>query len=157
MTQHWRRNSMVRSAGCAAACIIHEPARGVLWVSQVTAGKKNCCRWEIAGSKSAMSWESEAPNQLWVGNRERANELLTRDPALLTPRAAQFASYPGGHNEGFPDTFKQLFLDFYGSIENGSFKDHPTYPTFADGHREIQLCEAIFESAQQERWVKLPT
>ena len=128
-------------------------ARGVMWVSQVTAGKKNSLRWEIAASEQAMNWDSESPNQLWIGNREKANEMLTRDPALMMPRAAQFANYPGGHNEGFPDTFKQLFVDFYGAIENGTYQSDPQFPTFADGHREILLCEAIFRSAQERRWV----
>lgn len=100
-----------------------------------------------------MNWDSESPNQLWIGQREKANEMLTRDPALMLPRAAQFANYPGGHNEGFPDTFKQLFVDFYGAIENGTYQSAPPYPTFADGHREILLCEAILRSAQERRWV----
>ncbi len=128
-------------------------ARGVMWVSQVNAGKKNSLRWEIAASEQAMNWDSESPNQLWIGQREKANEMLTRDPALMLPRAAQFANYPGGHNEGFPDTFKQLFVDFYGAIENGTYQSAPPYPTFADGHREILLCEAILRSAQERRWV----
>ncbi len=130
-------------------------ASGVMWVSQVTAGKKNALRWEIAASEQAMNWDSESPNQLWIGQREKANELLTRDPALMSSRAAQFANYPGGHNEGFPDTFKQLFVDFYGAIESGAYQSEPKYPTFADGHREILLCEAIFRSAQERRWVDI--
>ncbi len=130
-------------------------ASGVMWVSQVTAGKKNSLRWEIAASEQAMNWDSESPNQLWIGQREKANELLTRDPALMSSRAAQFANYPGGHNEGFPDTFKQLFVDFYGAIENGAYQSEPMYPTFADGHREILLCEAVFRSAQERRWVDI--
>ena len=73
----------------------------------------------------------------------------------MSPRAAQFANYPGGHNEGFPDTFKQLFVDFYGAIESGAYQLEPLYPTFADGHREILLCEAIFRSAQERRWVDI--
>jgi len=44
--------------------------RGVLWVSQVTAGRKNCCRYELAGSNCALEWVSEKPNELWVGYRE---------------------------------------------------------------------------------------
>ncbi len=131
-------------------------ASGVMWVSQVNAGKKNALRFEIAASEQSLNWDSESPNQLWIGKRETANELLTRDPALMKSRAAKFANYPGGHNEGFPDTFKQLFLDFYGSIESGAYLTEPSYPTFADGHREILLCEAIFQSAQQRRWVDVP-
>lgn len=130
-------------------------ARGVMHVSQVTAGHKNCIRWEIAGSNQSMAWNSQRPDELWLGNRERSNESLLRDPALLSDRARVFAQYPGGHNEGFPDTFKQLFRAFYQSIEDRSVDLPATYPTFEDGHREIVLCEAILESAQQQRWIEL--
>lgn len=127
-------------------------AKGVMWVSQITGGRKNCLRWEISGSNKAMSWNSESPNELWNGYRNKPNEMLTRDPALLSDRASNFANYPGGHNEGFPDTFKQLFRDFYSCIENETFKDCPTFPTFQDGHREILICEAILASAKSGRW-----
>ena len=45
-------------------------AKGSLWVSQVTAGRKNMVRYEIAGSKCALAWNSEEPNELWIGHRE---------------------------------------------------------------------------------------
>ncbi len=127
-------------------------ARGVLYVSQVTAGRKNSLRWEVAGTKQALSWESEQPNQLWIGHRDHPNQTLTRDPALLQGRATQFSDYPGGHNEGFPDTFKQLFRDFYQSIEKQTYDSAPTFPNFADGHREILICEAIMRSARENAW-----
>ena len=128
-------------------------ANGSLWVSQTTAGRKNCLRFEIAGSESAISFNSESPNTLWVGHRDRPNELLTRDPALLSAPAAEIASYPGGHNEGFPDTFKQLFRTFYRYIAVGDFKSRRNFPTFDDGHYEVLICEAILKSHQQQSWV----
>ncbi len=67
----------------------------------------------------------------------------------MAPSASKFASYPGGHNEGFPDTFNQLFRAFYGHIEQGDFSAPCPYPTFEDGHHEILLCEAIIESHKQ--------
>lgn len=129
--------------------------QGVIHVSQVTAGKKNCLRYELAGSRQSLSWNSERPNELQVGYRDRANETLIRDPALLSKRAAGFAGYPGGHNEGFPDTFKQLFRDFYGYIKAGDFAAKPSFPTFLDGHREIEICEAILRSHRSGQWVNL--
>ena len=129
--------------------------RGCLHVSQMTAGRKNCLRLEIAGSKQSIAWSSEHPNELWIGNRDRANESLIRDPALLREEASALANYPGGHNEGFPDTFKQLFSAFYGYIEAGDFKNPKPFPTFEDGHREILLCEAILESHHKQRWVEV--
>jgi predicted dehydrogenase len=129
-------------------------AVGCLTVSQVTAGRKNCLRYEIAGSRTALAWDSERPNELWIGHRERANELLPRDPALLHADVRRFTNYPGGHNEGFPDTFKQLFRAVYESIETGD-RPTPPFPTFADGHREVVLCEAILQSHRERRWVDL--
>lgn len=127
--------------------------RGVLWVSQVTAGRKNMIRYELAGSQSAIAWESERPNELWIGHRDRPNEVLVRDPGLLTAGVRQYANYPGGHNEGFPDSFKQLFRSFYNAISHGTYQTAPSFPTFADGHREVLLCEAVLQSHQERRWV----
>ncbi|MEQ8791905.1 MAG: Gfo/Idh/MocA family oxidoreductase [Pirellulaceae bacterium] len=130
-------------------------ARGVLWVSQVTAGRKNCLRFEIAGARESLAWNSEQPNELWIGRRDEPNQSLLRDPALLSEPARAYADYPGGHNEGFPDTFKQCFRAFYDYIEAGDFAAPPTFPTFADGHREIMLCEAILASHRRQGWVQL--
>jgi len=130
-------------------------ANGSLWVSQTTAGRKNCLRLEIGGAHQALGWNSQSPNRLWIGHRDQANEELLRDPSLLSAAAQRVCSYPGGHNEGFPDTFKQLFRAFYGSIERGDFLTAATFPTFADGHREIVLCEAILRSHRERRWCEV--
>jgi len=132
-------------------------ANGCLWVSQTTAGRKNCLRYEIAGSQQSFAWNSEVPNELWIGHRDRPNEMLIRDPALMSASARAIASYPGGHNEGFPDTFKQLFRSFYGYVAAGDFTAPPPFPTFADGHREVLLCEAVLRSAREGRWVEVST
>jgi predicted dehydrogenase len=128
-------------------------ARGVLWVSQTTAGRKNCLRYEIAGAERALAWNSERPNELWIGHRSEANQQLIRDPALLSSTARSFTGYPGGHNEGYPDTFKACFRAFYQCVADPA---HPVmYPTFEEGHREIVLCEAILKSHREERWITL--
>jgi predicted dehydrogenase len=132
-------------------------ASGCFTVSQVTAGRKNCIRFEVAGARAALAWNSERPDELWVGRRDQPNELLPRDPALLHPDVRRFANYPGGHNEGFPDTFKQLFRAVYDYIEAGDWKAPRPFPTFADGHREVVLCEAILRSHREQRWVEVPS
>jgi len=137
---------MIRFKGGACGC---------LWVSQVTAGRKNCLRFELTGSKCALAWCSEQPNELWIGHRDRSNEQLIRDPALVGDEARKFINYPGGHNEGFPDTFKQCFRAFYGYIQAGDLSKPAPFPTFADGHREIVLCEAILKSHREDRWVQV--
>lgn len=128
-------------------------ARGCFTVSQVTAGRKNCLRFDIAGSKTSLAWDSEEPNTITIGHRDRANESLIRDPSLLAPRVQPFANYPGGHAEGFPDSFKQLYRAIYDAI--GGAKGELLYPTFTDGHREVLVCEAILKSHREQRWVKV--
>ncbi len=130
-------------------------AQGVLFVSQVTAGRKNMLRYEIAASGGAAAWDSERPNELWLGRRDGPSETLVRDPAQLGALASGYSDYPGGHNEGFPDTFKQCFRAFYQAIDSGAAPDEVQYPTFEEGHHEIQLCDAILQSHREERWVAL--
>ena len=128
-------------------------ARGALTVSQVTAGRKNCIRFDIAASQCGLTWDSEEPNTLRIGRRDRLNEELSRDPALLSPAVRPFANYPGGHAEGFPDSFKQLFRAVYEAIDTGT--SSIPYPTFADGDRAVRLCEAILRSHREQGWVRV--
>jgi predicted dehydrogenase len=63
--------------------------------------------------------------------------------------------FPGGHNEGSPDTFRQNFCAFYECIDAGDFSAEPMFPMFADGYREIRLCEAILKGNRESRWIEL--
>ncbi len=129
--------------------------RGVITVSQVSAGRKNQMKLEIAGSKKTFAWNSEAPNEMWIGNRDGYNESLMRDPSLVHAEARSVISFPGGHNEGFPDTSKQMFREVYAAVEAGRQPEKPTYPTFADGYRELLICERILESNRRQGWVEV--
>lgn len=129
--------------------------KGSVTVSQVAAGRKNRLNIEISGSKSNFEWCSEKPNEMWIGKRDASNQQLMKDPALFTPEAAGLISFPGGHNEGFPDTSKQMFKEVYAAIREGKQPENPTYPTFADGFRELLICERIIESHRSQAWVKI--
>jgi predicted dehydrogenase len=128
---------------------------GVVTVAQVCSGRKNRLFFEINGSKSSLAWDGENPNELWIGNRTSPNQVLLKDPSLMAPEVRETASYPGGHSEGFPDTFKQLYRKVYDYIFRGDFTRPPDFPTFADGHYEMVLCEAIERSAKEKTWVTI--
>jgi predicted dehydrogenase len=130
-------------------------AHGVMTVSQVSAGRKARLWFEIDGSEGSLAFDSESPNSLWIGRRDRACEVLPKDPGLQSPESRGYAAYPGGHAEGYPDTFVQLFKDFYSYIAAGDFRAPRTFPTFETGHDELLLCEAIAESAQKRSWVSV--
>lgn len=130
-------------------------ARGVMTVSQVSSGRKNRLFFEINGSKSSLIWDSEIPNQLMIGHRPEPNQLLIKDPSLMSSSAQWTAAYPGGHTEGFPDTFKQLQSAVYQYIAAGDYQSKPTFPTFLDGHNTILVDEAILKSARENRWIDI--
>lgn len=128
-----------RTRGCAAA-------------SQVSAGRKNRLGVEICGTRASVEWSQERPDELWIGQRDNANQIMIKDPSLLKPAARGFADLPGGHSEGYDDTFKQVFRRFYGSIAGGA----PEYPQFADGLRQLKILDSVLKSNDTRGWVDVP-
>ncbi len=128
-------------------------ARGSVAISQISAGRKNSLRWEIDGSDASAAWDSETPDHLWIGHRERPNELLLRNPALMGPAGRAAAALPAGHVEGFGDTFGALFRAVYADVVAGRPAERPPYATFADGHDEMLVGDAVAESGRTGRWV----
>jgi predicted dehydrogenase len=127
--------------------------RGVCSLSQVSAGRKNCIDWELDGSTAALWWASEMPESLWIGHRGRPNEVVGKDPALMTPEGAAMAAYPAAHIEGYPDTFRAMFAAVYRDIDAGGPSAGPPYATFADGHDAVLVTDAVAASAVDGRWV----
>jgi predicted dehydrogenase len=126
-------------------------ARGAVTISQVSAGRKNSLVFEIDGSESSAWWDSERPDKLWLGHRGKPSELLQRDPALLNAEGRRSTNLPGGHVEGFADTFKNLYAAVYSAVAEG--KPGAGYPTFADGHEQMQVNEAVRLSSSARTWI----
>ncbi len=128
--------------------------RGSFTASQVSAGRKNRLSIEICGTRSSVAWDQERPNELWVGHRDSGNQIVLKDPSLLKPAARTYADLPGGHSEGYDDTFKQLFRRFHASI--GEAGGTPEYPQFADGLRQLTIVNAALHSHRTRSWVDVP-
>lgn len=126
-------------------------ARGVMSTSQISHGRKNALTWDIAGANGSAAWASETPDTLWLGHRDAPNQTLHRDAGLMNRAGAAAASLPGGHVEGFADTFHALFRAIYADVAKGSRAS--TYASFADGHAEMLLCDAVIQSAATGTWV----
>lgn len=132
-------------------------ARGVFSVSQVSPGRKNRLSFEVDASQAAFSWDQEHPNDLWIGRRNLPNMVLGRDPSLMVSEAASMAHLPGGHQEGWPDALRNLFTDFYSTVDarrNGE-AHLPSFASLAEGHRVMQLVEAIMKSNSVRGWVRV--
>jgi len=144
----------ISTEDCATILLRYEDGtRGAVTVSQISAGRKNSLLVEVDGSTSAVGWNSERPDELWIGHRGRPNELLLRDPAILNEEGRRAASLPGGHAEGFADTFRALYAAVYRAVSAG--KPSEGYPTFADGHDEMLVCDAVARSHREQRWVEV--
>ena len=150
-------NTVTRSMGTEDVATIllrfANGARGSVAVSQISAGRKNSLQWEIDGADAAAAWDSETPDHLWIGHRDRPNEVLLRNPALMGAAGRAAAALPAGHVEGFADTFGALFRAIYADVAAGRPNPDPPYATFAAGHDEMLVNDAIAESARTGRWV----
>jgi predicted dehydrogenase len=131
-----------------------ERTRGNVTASQVSAGRKNRLNIEIYGTRSSVAWDQERPDELWVGHRDTGNQIFLKDPSLLKPAARSYADLPGGHSEGYDDTFKQVFRRFYASISNPG--GVPEYPQFVDGLRQLTILNAALQSHRTRGWVDVP-
>jgi predicted dehydrogenase len=134
-------------------------AKGAFSVGQICSGHKNDLVLEVCGSKASLKWHQEEQNVLWIGHRDRANEVLAKDPALLADPARPYAHLPGGHQEAWADAFANLMRDIYGFIAAGKSPGDPHPPAFAtfkDGYRANAIVEAILASAKAGSvWTKV--
>lgn len=139
---------------CSILFRFENGAIGSVNVSQVTAGRKNQQIISISGSKCALHWDSEDSQELWIGRRETFNQKVAKDPSILSEAAQKVTGYPGGHVEGFPDTFKVQFDKFYQAVREKD-PSKREFANFEDGLREMILNDKVYESAHKRAWVKI--
>jgi predicted dehydrogenase len=130
-----------------------ERARGAFTASQVNVGCKNRLAIEIYGTKSGVAWSQERPDELWIGHRNSPNQVIVKDPSLMQPAAKSYADLPGGHSEGYDDTFKQIFRRFYKAVLDPNME--PEYPQFVDGLRQLTVLDAEMTSSKTRAWVDI--
>jgi predicted dehydrogenase len=137
-------------------CEFDNGARGQFATGAICAGHKNDLTIEVCGSRQSLRWEQERPNELWIGRREAPNQTLLKDPPLLDKTIRGYAALPGGHNEAWPDAFRNLMRNILGFIAGGRdprTADEITFPTFATGYRIACIVDAIAASAKAGgRW-----
>ena len=129
-------------------------ALGSVVVSQVSPGRKNRLWIEWDASEATLAFDQERPETLWRGRRDGA-ALAVRDAAVLSEPAARFSTLPAGHPKGYADCFDAFVADAYAAIRSGDVPEG--MPRFADGHRAVQITEAVLHSADADGvWTDVP-
>lgn len=88
-------------------------AHGSLTVNQVAAGRKNRLYFEIYGDKAALAYDSERPNEMWVGRRDGNNQTIMLPTVVNRRPCPGAAEYPesGAQDQADPGDVIRFDLD----------------------------------------------
>ncbi|MBP9903151.1 MAG: Gfo/Idh/MocA family oxidoreductase [Verrucomicrobiota bacterium] len=118
-------------------------------------GRKNHIAIEINGSKGSLYFNFEDMNRLKFFNhddpkdRQGFRDIMVTQPNGVHPYIAPW--WGSGHVLGYEHPFVHAVADFVNACVEGK----PVAPTFEDGLRNQQVLEAVEQSANTGRWVKL--
>ena len=130
-------------------------APGSFTTSQVCNGIKSSPEFMIAGSECTYAWSHLHPQELWIGHRDKPNEILLENSQLMHDSVKRFAFLPAGHPLGYNDAVLNLFRDFYGHLVTHELDSQGRRPTFRTGAEEMRILESILESVDEEAWITL--
>jgi len=123
-------------------------------ISQLSAGRKNRLWIEVDGTHQSAVFDQEQPEQLWIGS-EAGAEILVRDPTRGSAEQRRLSLLPAGHPQGYAQCFENYVVDSYAAVDAhaGHGQAPPGLPTFADGARAAEICDAVLRSAANGEWV----
>ncbi len=132
-------------------------ARGNFTTCQAAAGRKVEIEIQVFGSKESYAWNHVHPNALWIGHREKANEVFYESSLQQAEGTRKYAALPTGHPMGYHDAVFNLFRDYYEAVaakrEGKPFT--ATFPDFRIGHEMMCVIGAAVESNKSGRWAKV--
>ncbi|MGZ5499488.1 MAG: Gfo/Idh/MocA family protein, partial [Candidatus Aminicenantales bacterium] len=132
-------------------------ARGNFTTCQAAAGRKVDLEIQVFGSKESYAWSHVHPNALWIGHRERANEVFYESSQLQTVETRKYAILPTGHPLGYHDAVFNLFRDYYEALaaKRAGKPTKATFPDFRTGHEMMCVIDAAVRSDRSGAWVKV--
>jgi predicted dehydrogenase len=136
-------------------------AKGVYWSSQIALGHDNSLRLRIYGTKGAVEWFQEAPNNARLSLLGRPTATLSRGRDPMSPRAQTLSRIPSGHPEGYFEAFANVYSTYIAALAK-KLRGEPLskadldFPGLDEGIRGVRFIEKCVESsAKGAVWVKV--
>jgi predicted dehydrogenase len=125
-------------------------------ISQLSAGRKNRLWIEVDGMHESAVFDQEQPEQLWIGT-EAGAQVLVRDPNHGSAEQRRLSTLPAGHPQGYAQCFENYVADSYAAVDASAGRGEVPdgLPTFADGARAAEICDAMLRSASSGEWVSV--
>ena len=128
-------------------------ATGLVTWSQVSHGRLNDLSIEIDGTKAALSWQQEQPNQLVVRSLGQPTRIYERNPkaGYSTSTAVAACRLPGGHPEAFFEAFANVYRDAFADMRRSN-RGEPVdssvsiYPNVYDGIEGVRFMDRCLDS-----------
>ncbi|MAQ82893.1 MAG: oxidoreductase [Maritimibacter sp.] len=135
-------------------------ARGMLWCSQVAAGKENDLRLRVYGTKAGLEWHQENPNQLFVTPLGGATQIVTRASGATGEDSRRLTRVPPGHPEGYLEGFANIYAEAAQAIRaartGASLPEGVTFPSIDDGVEGVAFVDACVRSSKRNAaWVSI--
>jgi predicted dehydrogenase len=136
-------------------------AKGVYWSSQIAIGHDNALRLRIYGTKGAVEWFQEFPNNARLSFLDRPTGTLSRGRDPMSPRAQCFSRLPSGHPEGYFEAFANIYSAYISALAKTLrgeplTKEDLDFPGVEEGVRGVRFIEKCVESsAKGAVWVKV--
>ena len=130
-------------------------ANGSLWASAVAAGNQHGLAFQIYGSKGALHWQQEHPNQLVFKQSARSSIIYERGADDLH-NSARTERVGIGHPEGYFESFSNVYNQFAQAIisRRSGQSVEECYPSIEDGIRGVKFIEACLASdAADQSWI----
>lgn len=135
-------------------------AKGIIFASQIAAGEENELKIRIYGEKGGIEWLQSEPNTLILKLSNQPKQILKAglNNTYLSKHALTHTRLPGGHPEGYIESFANIYRNFSLAIDrklNGEKQDEMyDFPTAEDGLRGMRFIEAVIESGKNNaRWM----
>tara|TARA_Y100000590_G_scaffold332045_1_gene377485 strand:+ start:3819 stop:5009 length:1191 start_codon:yes stop_codon:yes gene_type:complete len=131
-------------------------ARASIWVSSAATGGENGLKIRVYGTKGAVEWLQDDPNNLKFTELNKPTKIITRASNQVSNFSLESSRVAAGHPEGFFEAFANIYTEFADSIVLKKKNKDIKFPSIDDGVKGIKFIFAAKKSSKNNgKWIKL--